>query len=154
MKKTSFIILILLILIPGSLFAGRQEGVLNQFRAAEEAIRNKQMTPEQRKQTLESNLLRGLREAVTRMFYNDKEEWLKDLNSDNFFYENPTSPKVYYVRYKTLLIRFDFATNPELYVQGPVLRKVILMDEATAHAAEGKGEAKENPDGNAEEDGQ
>lgn len=125
-----------MILAPASIYAGRQEGILRQFRAVEEALRSRKKTAEARKETLENNLERGLREAILRMFYNDRDQWLPDLKPENFFYENPTSPKVYYVKYKNLLIRFDFATDPEQYYQAPILRKVLIIDEASAHAAE------------------
>lgn len=136
MKKLGTVFLISILLIPATLHAGRQEGILRQFRAVEEALRSRKKSAEARKETLENNLERGLREAILRMFYNEKEKWLTDLNPNNFHYENPTSPKVYYVKYKNLLVRFDFATDPEKYYQAPILRKVLIVDEASAHAAE------------------
>ncbi len=137
MKKFTVIFLIVSMISPAAIFADRQEGILKQFRAVEEALRSRTKTPEARKETLENNLQRGLREAILRMFYEERKSWLDDLKPQNFGYENPTSPKVYYVKFKNLLIRFDFATNPELYYQAPVLRKVLIIDDATAHSVEG-----------------
>lgn len=133
MKRGIILFLLLAILAPTALMAGRQEGILKQFRATEEALKAREKSTEARRETLEANLMRGLREAVLRMFYEEQDTWLADLKPENFFYENPTSPKVYYVRYKNLIIRFDFATDPEMYYQAPVLRKVLVVDENMAH---------------------
>ncbi len=135
-RKITWVLLLSISLPVTALFADRQAGVLRQFRAAEESIRARGKTMEDRKNTLENNLSRGLKEAILRMFYEDRDKWLKDLSPRNFSYENPTSPQVYYVRYKNLIIRFDFATDPEVFYQAPILRKVLVMDEASAHAAD------------------
>ena len=128
MKKTALIIFTIL-LVPASLFAGRQEGILQEFRKAEEAIRSRGTRPEDLKKTLEGNLMRGVRQTILRQFYPQKDEYLKDLNPESMGYENPTSPLVYYVKYKNMIIRFDFASNPEKFIQAPILKKVLILDE-------------------------
>lgn len=135
MKKTS-IFLILLTLLPASLFAGRQEGILQQFRQAEEALRAKNTSAEARLKTLENNLMRGLKQTILRQFYSRQEEYLKELNPQTMAYENPTSPLVYYVKYKDMIVRFDFASDPERFTQAPVLKKVLILDEETQKLVE------------------
>ncbi len=129
--KLRFIIPALLLIaafvLPATLAAGPQEGIMTEFRATEEAIRNAQKTPEARKRTLEDNLLRAVRLAIARRFHNEKQDFLKDLNPDTMAYENPTSDKVYYVKYKNFIVRFDYSRDPELYTQAPTYEKFLII---------------------------
>ena len=129
MKKVIGSILLTALIFPSLLHAGREEGVMNEFRALEEALRTDKRTPEERKKTLEANLLRGMQQAIIRMFYQKREELLKNMTGDTIKYENPTSELVYYVKYQNFIIRFDFARDPEIYNQAPVLKKVLIKPE-------------------------
>ncbi len=105
--------------------------ILRQFRMAEEFLKSKTNSDEERRRTLNANLIRGMRQTINRMFYEQQEELLKDLKPETIAYENPTSPLVYYVKYKNLIVRFDFATNPEVNIQAPMLKKILVLDEET-----------------------
>jgi hypothetical protein len=121
------ILLIAAFALPATLAAGPQEGIMTEFRATEEAIRNAQKTPEARKKTLEDNLLRAVRLAIARRFHREKGDFLKDLNTETMLYENPTSPKVYYVKFKNFIVRFDYSRDPELYLQAPTYEKFLII---------------------------
>ncbi|MBL8021151.1 MAG: hypothetical protein JNM27_15895 [Leptospirales bacterium] len=107
------------------LLAGRKEGLQQEFRAVEEAIRNKQTGPEARLKTLESNLVNAVRLSINRHFYEDREKMLKELTAATIDYENPTSPVIYFVKYKNVLLRFEFSRSPELFLQSPVFEKFL-----------------------------
>ncbi len=128
--------------------AGRESGILRQFRQAEEYLRSKGLSTEARQKTLEQNLLRGMRQTIVRMFYYQQKEILEGLNAQTMQYENPTSPLVYYVKYKNFLCRFDFTRDPELYIQAPVLKKVLYLDdEDLPHVGDKSGGATPPPAG-------
>lgn len=122
----------LLIALGTSLFsapvsAGPTEGIMSEFRKVEEDIRNAQKTPEARKATLEANLLRAMRLAIARRFHPEKKAILKDLSAETLAYENPTSEKVYYVKFKTYIVRFDFSRDPEEEIQAPTYEKFLII---------------------------
>ncbi|MCR9143317.1 MAG: hypothetical protein NXI24_13780 [bacterium] len=129
------VLLIAAFLLPASIAAGPKEGIMTEFRATEEAIRNAQKTPEARQKTLEDNLLRAVRLAISRRFHTEKKDFLMDLNTETMFYENPTSEKVYYVKYKNFIVRFDYSRDPELYIQAPTYEKFLIVGgEGAAHS--------------------
>lgn len=115
------------VLVPANLSAGPQEGIMTEFRSTEEAIRNAQKTPEARQKTLENNLIRAVRLAISRRYHAEKTGLLKELSTETVLYENPTSDKVYYVKYKTFIVRFDFIRDPELYNQAPTYEKFLII---------------------------
>jgi hypothetical protein len=124
--------------VPADLFAGRQEGIMVEFRRIEEAIRNAQKTPEARQRTLEANLDRAVRLAIKRRFHEKRDEILKDLTAETMLYENPTSELVYYVKYRTYVVRFDFSRNPEMYIQAPVYEKFLIIGGEQINHTEGE----------------
>ncbi len=124
-------------LLSTPLFAGPQEGIMSEFRKVEEDIRNAQKTPEARKATLEANLLRAMRLAISRRFHPEKKGILKDLTAETLAYENPTSDRVYYVKFKTYIVRFDFSRDPEEEIQAPTYEKFLIIGgEKGAHSSE------------------
>ncbi|MCB1172612.1 MAG: hypothetical protein KDK39_03550 [Leptospiraceae bacterium] len=129
-----FLILMLAALAP-TLWAGPTEGVLKEFRKTEELIRTKQITPEVRKATLESNLLDAMQSALKRRFYLQQKEILEGLNNDSLAYEkHPSSELVYFVRYRNYYVRFDYYRDPEFYIQNPKYEKFLIREEgADAH---------------------
>lgn len=120
-------ILIAGLLVPAALSAGRQEGIMTEFRRVEEEIRNQSKTPEARQKTLEGNLMRAVRLAIARRYHDKKVEILKDLSAETIQYENPTSDMVYYVKFKTYIVRFDFSRDPEMFVQAPTYEKFLII---------------------------
>jgi hypothetical protein len=149
MKTKNTIILTVLFILPGVLLAGRKEGVMNEFRALEDALRSKTISDTHKISTLEQNLVRGVKLAVTRRFYNERKELLKDINAQAITYESPTSELIYYVKYKNFVIRFDFVKNPELFDQAPIYEKFLIKDEnaAPAKSAEPAKPAESGPGG-------
>jgi hypothetical protein len=134
-------LLIAAFVLPVGLTAGPQEGIMTEFRATEEAIRNAQKTPEARQKTLEANLMRAVRLAIARRFHDKKMDLLKDLNAETMLYENPTSDKVYYVKYKNFIVRFDYNRDPELFIQAPRYEKFLIIGgEGAAHSEDAPGE--------------
>lgn len=115
-------------------FAGnrRSKGVMIEFRKMEEEIRRRRRGAAVRKRTLENNLVRAMSRIVFRMFYPERVELLKGLNEKTIVYDNPTSPLVYYVKYDTktrlILVRFDYARDPEYYLQTPAFEKMLIRD--------------------------
>jgi hypothetical protein len=126
--KRILIVTVLLASLPA--FGGRKEGLQQEFRAVEEALRNKQIGPEARQKTLDANLTNAVRLSVVRHFYDNREEMLKDLGPATIEYENPTSPVVYYVKYKNAMLMFKFARDPELFLQSPEFEKFLDSAEA------------------------
>lgn len=110
----------------------RSKGVMIEFRKLEEDIRRRRRGASVRQKTLENNLVRAMSRIVFRMFYPEREELLKDLNAKTLVYDNPTSPLVYYVKYDTkkrlILVRFDYARDPEYYLQTPAFEKMLIRD--------------------------
>ena len=135
MQRVIMIVLTAALLAPLGLSAGPREGVMEEFRAVEEAIRKRlsNTSPEAMKRTLENNLVRAVRMAIERRFYREKGEYLKDLNVENIDYENPTSPTTYFVKYKNFLMRLDYVRDPQLFILRPNYEKFLLIEEGEGH---------------------
>jgi len=129
MKTLQTTTFILFFIFPAVILAGRQEGVMNEFRTVEDALRAKSITDAKKLVTLEQNLERAVKLAVTRRFYLQRKELLKELNTAAISYENPTSELIYYVKYKNYVMRFDYTKNPELFDQAPIYEKFLVKDE-------------------------
>ena len=54
--------------------------------------------------------------------------YFKDLSRENLKYENPTSPVIYFVKFKELIARFNYARDPEYFIQSPVYVKFMQID--------------------------
>lgn len=127
-----------------------ERGVMTEFRRLEEELLKRRRSPERRQKTLTENLLRALRNSVSRRFYAERAELLKNLTPESLDgnYDNPTSPLIYYVRFrageKLIIIRFDFIKDPEFFIQGPSYEKLLVKDLTKAHKNEktGKDESK------------
>lgn len=102
---------------------------MSEFRAVEEAIRNRQSDEAAQERMLEQNLQRALRQSIRRRFYQNRDEYLRDLEPGNFFYENPTSDRVYYVKFKYFIVRYDFERDPQDFRQAPVYEKMLILDD-------------------------
>ncbi|MBI3394237.1 MAG: hypothetical protein HY042_00200 [Spirochaetia bacterium] len=129
MKKYS-IVLALFMAVPTVAYSDKADGIMAQYRALEESIRGKAKSPEIRKKTLEENLVRAMRNLVVRLKYDEREALVKDLNAQSIQWENPTAATVFYVKYKTFLVRFDFARDPELYIESPLYEKALSTEDA------------------------
>lgn len=129
-------VLIVAVGAPALLFAGPQEGVMMEFRRAEEAIRNQRTSPEQRKKTLEENLVRAVQQAILRHYYPQRDEYLRGLSAETVLYEKPAGydAHFYYVKYRNFLLRLEYATNPEEFIQSPTLEKFLQISEGDSHS--------------------
>lgn len=125
----TIILSILLLAVSVPVVAGPQEGVMAEFRAVEEAIRNKQRSPELLKETLENNLLNAMRSAIMRRFYDEKETILEGISAENIYYENPTSDRIFFVKYKDYIVRFDYSRDPRYFIQRPYNEKFLIIEE-------------------------
>lgn len=136
MKKALGIFLsLLLIFLVGSssIFAGKKEGLMTEFRTAEENLRNKKDTPEEKLKLLEANLVRAMSQAIDRHNYYNRVALKKDLSPATIDYENPSSALVYYVKFKDYLVRVDYALDPMEYIQSPKFEKIIYLGELSPH---------------------
>ena len=127
-----------------------ERGVMTEFRRLEEELLKRRRSPERRQKTLTDNLLRALRNSISRRFYAERVDLLKNLTPESLDgnYDNPTSPLIYYVRFRAgerlVIVRFDFLKDPEFFIQGPSYEKLLVKDLTKAHKAEksGKDEGK------------
>lgn len=125
--KLFIVFLILLFSVP--LVSGPKEGVMSEFRAVEEGIRRKFRSEKEQMATLQNNLLRAMKMAIMRRFFNESDKYLKELTAENISWEAPTNPNIYYVKFKSFIVRFDFANDPRFFIQSPVYEKFLIMDE-------------------------
>ena len=58
------LVVALILLFPAVIWAGKEEGVMAEFRKVEEDIKNKEISPAVRKKTLEANLVRAMKLAI------------------------------------------------------------------------------------------
>ena len=77
MKKVFALSILSIIVLTLPLIAGRKDGLMTEFRAAEEALRSKQTGPDARLRMLETNLLNAVRLSVSRHFYDTNEPGLR-----------------------------------------------------------------------------
>ncbi len=145
-RSTLFAFLACAAVTPGlSLVAGPREGVAAEFRAAEEGIRKKQKDPKVFQKTLEENLIRAMRSAIRRRFYQDQAKYLEGLTPENISWEKTFSDNVYFVKFRYFIVRFDFARDPTLFAQSPIFEKLLILDEfkeSESHTQDGKPEEK------------
>ncbi|MFN3604021.1 MAG: hypothetical protein ACK4UJ_04855 [Leptonema sp. (in: bacteria)] len=121
--------IILFFLLTFGIESGPKEGVMSEFRAVEEGIRKQFRSEKEQQTTLEKNLLNAMKMAIMRRFYYDSEKYLKELNVDNLSWESPTTPNIYYVKFKYFIVRFDFANDPKFFIQSPIFEKFLIMSE-------------------------
>ncbi|MCB1179370.1 MAG: hypothetical protein KDK36_17445 [Leptospiraceae bacterium] len=142
MKKTGLIIA-LLVVFSGQIFAERvigTPGIISEFSKVEELVKNKRITKEYRKQTLEKNLLTAVKFTLLKK-YADYDEKIKDLTSENIKFEQQKGTFNYYIQYKDYFLFYNFAVDPELYSQLPTDDRIYIktkeVEEQEKEAAEG-----------------
>lgn len=94
-------------------------GIISDFTKIEELMRNKKVTKEYRQKTLEKNILTAVKFSLLKK-YPDYEERIKDLSFDKIKFEQLKGTYKYYINYNDYYFYYDFATDPELYVQLPL----------------------------------
>jgi hypothetical protein len=112
-----------------TLSAEEQKGIVNEFRAVEEAIRKRDQDPKILEQNLHSNLIRAMEASITRRFFHTREKYLADLKIENLNFEKFEGTNTYYVKYKAFIVRFDFMRDPERFIQAPVYEKFLILDD-------------------------
>ncbi len=140
MKRFLLVCIMVALTAPAlELRAGPKQGVMEEFRAVEEAIRARmsRTSPEAMKRTLEDNIVRAVKMAIERRYYREKDQYLKDLNIENISYENPTSPTTYFVKYKNFIMRVDYVRDPQLFILRPNYEKFLLIEEGPEHEKPG-----------------
>lgn len=123
-----FLISIILLLFATQIFAERilgSTGVISDFSKIEEIMRNKKITKEFRQKTLEKNILTAVRFSLLKK-YPDYEERIKDLSMDKIKFEQQKGTFNYYINYNDYYFYYNFATDPELYVQLPLDDKLYI----------------------------
>jgi hypothetical protein len=93
-------------------------GVISEFSQVEELVKNKKISRDYRKKTLDKNLVNAVRFTFLRK-YPDYQEKIKDLNPTSITFEQQKGTFNYFLKYKDYFIYYSFAVDPELYVQIP-----------------------------------
>ncbi len=100
-------------------------GVISDFSKIEEIMRNKKITKEYRQKTLEKNILTAIRFSLLKK-YPDYQERIKDLSMDKVKFEQQKGTYNYFINYNDYYFYYNFATDPELYVQLPLDDRLYL----------------------------
>lgn len=107
-------------------------GVISDFSKVEEMVRNKKITKEYRQKTLEKNILTAVRFTLLKK-YPDYQDRIKDLNFQKVKFEQQKGTFNYYINYNEYYFFYNFAVDPELYVQLPLDDRIYVktndMDE-------------------------
>lgn len=117
MKKT-IVLVVLIFFFQIGLSAGEVKGLINEFMEVEDYLSKKKPSEEYRKKMLEKNMIEALKNTLSRKFKNPKSK-LKDLKIENIDYERQDNTFKYYLRFKEYYVFYDFAMDPELYMQSP-----------------------------------
>lgn len=122
------------LLIATSLLADRKLGVINDFNKVEEYRSNSIASRQYREMTLEKNVLSAINSSFTKKYVaKEREALLKGLGMKDITFEQEKGTYNYYLSFsikgdgaQTYLIFYNFATNPELFLQDPVDERVYL----------------------------
>ena len=114
------------------------DGVINDFAKTEEYIKNRKISKEYRKKTLEKNLANAIRYTMHKKFP-DYQTRIKDLKPDAIKFEQEKGTFNYFLSYKDYYIFYNFAVDPEVYLQLPVDEKMYIkladQDKETAESS-------------------
>lgn len=100
-------------------------GVISEFSEVEELVKNRKLSREYRKQTLERNLVNAVRFTFMRR-YADSKDKVKDLTVANLAFEQQKGTFNYFIKYKDHFLYYSFAVDPEVYVQVPSEEKLYI----------------------------
>ena len=101
-------------------------GVISEFSQVEELVKNKKISRDYRKKTLDKNLVNAVRFTFLRK-YPDYQEKIKDLNPTSITFEQQKGTFNYFLKFKDYFIYYSFAVDPELYVQIPSDERFYLI---------------------------
>jgi hypothetical protein len=142
MKPFLSTILIAFLLTSGLIAADRiqQENskVIDEFAKTEEYTKNRKISKEYRKKTLEKNLTNAIKYTMHKKFP-DYQSRIKDLKADAIKFEQEKGTFNYYLTYKDYYIFYNFAVDPEVYLQLPADEKMYIkladQDKETANSS-------------------
>ncbi len=117
--KTLSALTLLFLISAHALWPDRSEGVMLHFRKQEERLISTSKSPEYFQTILHRNLVNAVRAIIQRRLYDQKEAYFKDLSIKNIAYENPTSNRVFFVRFKDFVARLSYELSPEIHVHYP-----------------------------------
>ena len=134
--------LLIAFLLTSSLYSADRitgtDGVINDFAKKEEYIKNRKISKEYRKKTLEKNLTNAIRYTMHNKFP-DYQPRIKDLKPDAIKFEQEKGTFNYFLSYKDYYIFYNFAVDPEVYLQLPVDEKMYIkladQDKETAESS-------------------
>jgi hypothetical protein len=130
--------------IPGN------EGIIDGFAKTEEFTKNRKISKEYRKKTLQKNLTNAVRYTMHKKFP-DYQNRTKDLSADAIKFEQEKGTFNYFLTYKEYYIFYNFAVDPEVYLQLPIDEKMYIkladQDKETANTT-GPAPAPNSPTGN------
>jgi hypothetical protein len=102
-------------------------GVISEFTQVEELVKNKKITKDYRKKTLEKNLVNAVRFTILKK-YPDYQEKVKDLNASSIAFEQQKGTFNYFLKFKEYFLYYNFAVDPELYVQLPADERFYIKN--------------------------
>jgi len=102
-------------------------GIISEFSQVEELVKNKKISRDYRKKTLEKNLINAVRFTFLRK-YPDYQEKVKDLNPTSISFEQQKGTFNYFLKYKDYFLYYNFAVDPEVYVQIPADEKFYIKN--------------------------
>jgi len=112
--------------------------VIDEFAKTEEYIKNRKISKEYRKKTLEKNLTNAIKYTMHKKFP-DYQAKIKDLKPEAIKFEQEKGTFNYFLSYKDYYIFYNFAVDPEVYLQLPVDEKMYIkladQDKETASSA-------------------
>lgn len=112
--------------------------VIDEFAKTEEYIKNRKISKEYRKKTLEKNLTNAIKYTMHKKFP-DYQSKIKDLKPDAIKFEQEKGTFNYFISYKDYYIFYNFAVDPEVYLQLPADEKMYVkladQDKETASSA-------------------
>ncbi|GBF49032.1 hypothetical protein LPTSP4_05410 [Leptospira ryugenii] len=111
-------ILILLLLTTHFLYAQSSGSLAEEFAKLDAHVKNPKKSADEKKKTLETNLLNSLRSSLTHRLTNPKKE-LKDLKIQDLVSERQPGTNNFFVKYKNYLIAYQFASDPEENLVNP-----------------------------------
>jgi hypothetical protein len=139
-----YLILSLLLAFQTSVFAQDAtsgKSLAEEFSKLESYLKNRALTPEQKKKNLEGNLLSSLRMTLGHKLENPRKD-LKDLKIQDVQSERFSTSNQFFVKYKAYYISYVFPVDPEIYQTSPYEEKILEKPEGAdllgAHSDEKK----------------
>jgi hypothetical protein len=102
-----------------------KDGVIDDFVKTEEYNKNKKISKDFRKKTLERNLTTAIKYTMHKK-YADYKDRIKDLKPETISFEQEKGTFNYFINYRDYYFFYNFAVDPEVYVQLPQDERVYI----------------------------